>query len=251
MSLILDALRKSEAARRRSETPDLFSSMPQATEPTRALAGWPLWAFGAASAAAVLIAVWWFAGRGSDDAVPPPETDAASVSATTPSPDDTTAPRRDAALSPPPPMPGPAPGTVANIGPAPSPNLPTPSSAATAPRGDAPSNDATQPSRPEAPSPAVVVTDPLPVPPPPAVPASPPATDRIASLAELDPETRKQLPPLKLSMHLWNDTASQRFVVLDGQRLKEGDVLGELVVERITRDGVVLAWRGARLRLDR
>lgn len=249
MSLILDALRKSEAARRRSETPDLFSSMPQAAEPTRALAGWPLWAFGAASAAAVLIAVWWFAGRGPDGIAPPATADQSSPSApatsTTRSPEETPAPRRDATLSPPPPMPGPTPGTVANIGPAPSPNLPPPAQGGTTgPRGNASAGDATPASTLDAPSPAVVATAPSPAPPP-------PATDRIASLAEFDPETRKQLPPLKLSMHLWNDTASQRFVILDGQRLKEGDVLGELVIERITRDGVVLAWRGARLRLDR
>jgi general secretion pathway protein B len=79
--------------------------------------------------------------------------------------------------------------------------------------------------------------------------ASPPTADRPVSLADLDPATRKQLPPLKLSMHVWNETPSGRFVILDGQRLKEGDVLGELVVERITREGAVLAWRGGRLKV--
>ena len=69
-------------------------------------------------------------------------------------------------------------------------------------------------------------------------------------MADLDPAMRKQLPPLKLSMHLWNETASQRFVILDGQRLKEGDALGEIVVEGISRDGAVLAWRGSRLKIE-
>jgi general secretion pathway protein B len=89
------------------------------------------------------------------------------------------------------------------------------------------------------------------VPPPatPIKPAAPPAGDQIVSLADLDPGSRKQLPPLKLSMHLWNETASQRFVIVDGQRLKEGDVLGEIVIERITRDGAVLMWRGSRLKI--
>ena len=58
------------------------------------------------------------------------------------------------------------------------------------------------------------------------------------------------MPPLKLSMHLWNETPSQRFVIVDGQRLKEGDVLGEIVVERIVRDGAVLVWRGNRLKIE-
>ena len=51
-------------------------------------------------------------------------------------------------------------------------------------------------------------------------------------------------------MHLWNETPSQRFVIVDGQRLKEGDVLGEIVVERIARDGAVLVWRGNRLKIE-
>ena len=72
----------------------------------------------------------------------------------------------------------------------------------------------------------------------------------MVSLSGLDPGSRRQLPPLKLSMHLWNETASQRFVILDGQRLKEGDVLGDIVIERITRDGAVLVWRGSRLKME-
>lgn len=57
MSFILDALRKSEAARRRSETPDLFATLPQAPAPTRSRTAWPLWAmagFGAISSAVAL-----------------------------------------------------------------------------------------------------------------------------------------------------------------------------------------------------
>ena len=51
-------------------------------------------------------------------------------------------------------------------------------------------------------------------------------------------------------MHVWHDTASQRFVILDGQRLREGDVIGEVVVERITRDGATLSWRGTALKIE-
>ena len=50
MSFILDALRKSEAARRRSEAPDLFAAMPAAPEPVRARPNWPLWLLGAVAA---------------------------------------------------------------------------------------------------------------------------------------------------------------------------------------------------------
>ena len=43
---------------------------------------------------------------------------------------------------------------------------------------------------------------------------------------------------------MWNDDPSQRFVILDGDRLREGDRIGDAVVTAITRDGVVLDWNG-------
>ena len=127
MSFILDALRKSEAARRRSQAPDLFATMPVTHEPMRARPNWPLWLLGAVAAIS-LIALLWHSRR--------------------------------------------------------------------------------------------------------------------------NPSPQASLPPLKLSMHLWNETPARRFVILDGQRLREGDLLGELVIERITREGAVLAWRGGQLQIE-
>ena len=70
------------------------------------------------------------------------------------------------------------------------------------------------------------------------------------ALSDLDTETRKQLPPLKLSMHMWHDVPTQRFVILDGRRLREGDLIGDVVVQRITRDGATLSWRGTALKVE-
>ena len=76
------------------------------------------------------------------------------------------------------------------------------------------------------------------------------AADDTTRLSDLGAEERKQLPTLKLSMHMWNDTPAQRFVILDGQRLGEGDRIGDAVVEQITRDGAILDWNGRRLRVS-
>lgn len=233
MSFILDALRKSEAARRRSEAPDLFAAMPATPEPARATMNWPLWLLGAVAAISLIAVLWLLAQR----APPSPTTAAADATADispmeTPQPDDITAN-----------APANAPVTAPVIAPV-----------------IAPASESMPPAQPPAdsvppptPPPAPPARD-LPAPPPePAAVAPPPTlppTGSVVSLADLDPATRKLLPPLKLSMHLWNETPARRFVILDGQRLREGDVLGELVVERITRDGATLVWRGGQLRVE-
>jgi general secretion pathway protein B len=88
-------------------------------------------------------------------------------------------------------------------------------------------------------------------------PALPAAENRSASfdgtaplrLAELAPASRRELPPLKLTMHMWNEAAAQRFVIVDGRRLVEGDRLGAVQVAEIRRDGVLLDWNGRPLLL--
>lgn len=237
MSFILDALRKSEAARRRSEAPDLFATMPQTAEPERARRTWPLWAAAGIGVLSLIAAIWLVSQR---PAVPP------STTADTTRVDDASAPTREA---PPPAAPIVAP-PVADSPPviesptAPTPPVPTPAPVPSAPVASVPTSSPTNT------TPATAAPRELPPPPPAATPTVPPPTsDQPVALADLDPATRNQLPPLKLSMHLWNETPSGRFVILDGQRLKEGDVLGEVVVERITRDGAVLVWRGGRLKI--
>lgn len=232
MSLILDALRKSEAARRRSEAPDLFSPTPQAHVPVRARPAWPLWAMAGFGLVSSAIAAWMLLHR------PAPEAPAARPA------DPVVA---DAPASPPAPASAPTtlPATLPMIPTAPPPTASTtPAAAPTVAPAPAPAAAPTLPPVTTAPAPA-----PLPAPPSPKPPPVPPTGDRATALADLDADVRRQLPPLKLSMHLWNDDPQRRFVILDGQRLREGDTLGELVVERIDRDDVVLSWRGARLRL--
>ena len=239
MSFILDALRKSEAARRRSETPDLFAAMPATPEPVRARPNWPLWLLGAVAAISLLVVLWLLAQRAPEAATVSPTVDASAETAATedaaasaPTPESMTAPITVPMTVPIPPQirptvdPAPPPVTAAAISPPTVTPLPPP------------------PREPPAPTPEVAPAA------APILPQALPSTGSVVSLADLDPATRKLLPPLKLSMHLWNETPAQRFVILDGQRLREGDLLGELVIERITRDGAVLAWRGGQLRIE-
>ena len=85
--------------------------------------------------------------------------------------------------------------------------------------------------------------------------AAPHATDatatgtRLLRLADLSTTDRQQLPPLKMSLHMWGADAAKRFAIIDGNRVGEGDRVGDTVVETIDQDGVVLAWNGTRLRV--
>lgn len=231
MSLILEALRKSEAERRRAQVPDLLAE-PQAAAPVarRAPPRWPLIAAGAV----VVLGAAWFVLRPSAppavavaaDEVRPPAMESAPISApvqATPQPA-----ARPANLR--------RPLVVAT---------PAPAAPPTTPVAPAPT-----------PAPERVQVAAAPVPPPArAEPVAPPAAsparalDTVERITDLGNDERKQLPPLKLSMHMWNDVATRRFVIIDGTRLTVGDRLGSLVVADIVPDGVLLDWNGRALKL--
>ncbi|MHB8678153.1 MAG: general secretion pathway protein GspB, partial [Rudaea sp.] len=59
--------------------------------------------------------------------------------------------------------------------------------------------------------------------------------------------TRKALPQLTLSMHVYTADPKQRFVILDGTRMAEGDTTSDsITVREIRPDGVVLEFQGQR-----
>ena len=57
------------------------------------------------------------------------------------------------------------------------------------------------------------------------------------------------MPAVKLSMHMWDADPARRFVILDGQRMGEGDRSGALSVIAIERNGVVIERNGQRARI--
>lgn len=250
MSLILDALRKSEAERRRGQVPDLHAELPPRAPATAATSrSWVWWMVGSllvlliAGAAAMR---WWQPGR-----VPAPITGA---------PAEVTPPRPIApAITSEPVTPAVRPlaspeGTAAAR---PAPKVVQPPSAAPVAQVEAPPASEPQPvSRPAlaavappvAAMPAPVSAAPAPTVDPAPSP-SPPVSGTTLRLADLSPAEREQLPALKISMHMWGPTPAQRFAIIDGTRVGQGDRVGEAVVEEIVADGVVLSWHGRRLAL--
>jgi len=233
MSLILEALRKSEAERRLAQVPDLLTE-PQV--PTPVAVHTPNRIPLMAGIAVVAVAVAWFALRTS---APTPDTGDV-VEAPDAAPGDATpAPPAAAPVVQAPPLRRPL--VVAAPAPA-------PTTTRRAPAAETPGEVAAFPDAPIKPLPAQVRAEAAP--PTPAPVANANATgDTYQRVADLGSAERKQLPALKLSMHMWNEVPTQRFVIIDGTRLYIGDHLGALVVSDIVPDGVLLDWNGRALKL--
>ncbi len=76
--------------------------------------------------------------------------------------------------------------------------------------------------------------------------------ESVPLLARLPAAEREQLPPLRLSMHVYDPDPAARFVLIDGHRLRQGEsVAQDVVVDTIRTDGVVLDIRGRRFLLAR
>lgn len=210
MSLILEALRKSEAERRRDTAPGIDLELPPtATTAMRRAPRWP-WPVLAGALVLALLGLW----VGLRQATP---LDPATATVATPA----AAPVRPAMAD----MPRVVPRSTASA----------PSTTTTA----APA--ATRP---------VALRDASP--PPAGPPAAPPATPRATALPTADevPDiAATALPPVKLSMHMWDADPARRFVILDGQRMAEGDRSGGLTVVAIDRRGVVIERDGQRARV--
>ncbi|HSX62216.1 MAG TPA: general secretion pathway protein GspB [Tahibacter sp.] len=85
-----------------------------------------------------------------------------------------------------------------------------------------------------------------------AAPPAAPALEQLPAYWQLPYNVRKELPELKLSMHVYSATPAQRFVVLNGNRQVEGDELGgDVRVTEIRTDGVVLTYHGQRFLVPR
>jgi general secretion pathway protein B len=226
MSLILEALRKSEAERRRGEMPDLRAELPPPVGTRRAglrkTLPWIALALAAGIALAFALHPW----TRSDTATPAP---AASTPETTIAPPESirmqsrpqaaVAPRVET-------MRVETPRVAARETPQPQ---PAPAIAEPAPADEAPAQAAVAGS----------------------APSTAPATANAAetTVGALPADLRKALPPLQLSMHMWDPDPAKRFVILDGERRVEGDSVGPMRIRRIDANGVLFDWQGRPVRL--
>lgn len=88
---------------------------------------------------------------------------------------------------------------------------------------------------------------------------SPPATPTVRnslallpSLDELRLNGEVDLPDMHVDIHVWSDNARERFVFINMEKYRERDTMSSgPVVTEITRDGVVLEYRGRRFMLSR
>jgi general secretion pathway protein B len=276
MSLILEALKKSEAKRRLGDAPDIGT--PFALK-RRRRSPLPLIVI-----AIVIVGAlgWWFT-RTPEQATQPagaasaPQSSGqfANVTPGSPTTPPNAAVKRTAAdriahlpTAPKPAMPAPAPvqqnpavvaapaptGVAANSTP-----LPIPPAAKTVTNASAPVNvvaDATPPAH----------AGQKPFPPP----ATATATDEIKSSSDIKSATksdaadksaaasapmyyelayavRKDLPAMTVSMHVYAVDPAQRFVIINGDRYAEGDsVKDDLVLREIQSDGLIMEFRGQR-----
>lgn len=275
MSLILEALKKSEQQRRLGEAPNLGTPVLTTRRRRSAL---PLLAL------LIVVALgvgWWVLRAGN---VPAPDADKVAVAPSQAPPAEN---QESASKSAPPAAPAlsrrPVPAgkdqsqsqpvnNRAEVGNQPLPIAPNPvdrpGSVADAPSANpltggprnVPPPAATAPARRPQPSRVdpndkvqVTPTAPaaVPVTPPsaPPLPASPPAAAKatLPTVWELPYATRKDLPDLHLTMHVYADDPAERFVVIGGERHTEGDDLGDNVILREIRpDGLVLDLNGKR-----
>ena len=256
MSLILEALRKSEAERQRGRAPGLFVEQRPARADHRRVPAWA-WALGLLLVAVLLAWGWREWQRPAVVVVATAEPSADTVTEAQPTqaaPRTEPAPGEPGSLAPITLAPAPAPATQA-VAEAP---VPAPAPTANASGGPAVEPAATPtlaaPNTPSLPrseaigAPVPPTAAPAPVAPMP----SPEPAATLPGLEALPATARAALPPLKLSMHVYADTPAQRFVILDGQRLGEGaSPSSGVVLEEIRRDGLVLSVNGQRLLLAR
>src|SRR5690606_37897797 len=224
MSFILDALKKAESERHRRVAPVLMDA--RVAPPRRGLPAWA-WVLGAVLLVNLGLLGWILWRTPAQDPVAQQSTQAMNGADSERAADESAIPAKP----------------IAQTSPTSSPVAGTSPAGTAGPQG--------------APDPATGNPPPAPALPglaaasPPAPAARSPADyDSLPTLYELR-ATGVTLPELQLHLHVYDPAPANRYVLLDAQRLREGEYTPNGVkVERITPTGVVLEASGRRFRLD-
>ena len=272
MSLILEALRKSDAERRLGTAPELLAPMP-VLRPPQPRRRWRFAIAGGGAFLAVALMLGWWSRRGLVPSHDVPATGALHTQRTA----DTSV--TEGAARPAPKSEGVVDSTPPRVArPAAAPILDM-SRAIAAPRireippatrsGLRPGISAANipsVSRPAAASTAGVVaaTPPLvtslPAPSSPPAPLIPATSDpaaiadepELVPLGSLSAAERNALPTLKVSMHVYANDPAQRFMIVDGHRVGEGARLADgVILVRIRHDGAEIDAHGMRVLLPK
>jgi general secretion pathway protein B len=227
MSFILDALKKSESERQRQAGPALLEM--RIVRPTRRL---PIWAVIVGIGLILCVGVLaWVALRPTPVAAP-------ATAAITQTPAAGAVPAGNA-LGTPQAAPGAATAAPAMVAPAASAPA-APAANPTPPQTDSQSSAAADDNNPADTEPAVV---------PQSASASESANAaNLRTYAELG----NSLPELRLDLHVYAANPAERYAFINMHKVREGDVTAEGVqVKEITREGVVLSFRGTEFLLGR
>jgi len=239
MSLILQALRKSEAQRQLGQAPSLLSPMPDMRVDRRS--GWRRAGY-ALLVVLVAMLAWWLGQRGQHggadtaaDTEPVRAADRDAQPVVRPRVPERPVPVEDGAIAAEPMPVAPTANAVQE-----KPALPPAPAVASAPT---PTPTVSHP-------PARATVEPLP--PQQAAPATVETGPATLTLADLAASERQGLPPLRITMHVFAEVPAQRFAIIDGHRVAEGALLGDgVVLDEITRAGVILDLHGQRVLVAR
>ena len=80
--------------------------------------------------------------------------------------------------------------------------------------------------------------------------ASTAADDVVYEIADLPEDVKRDLPTISFAGHVYSSSKSQRSVMLNGKKMREGEELAKgLVLDQITVEGVVFRTQGYRFKL--
>jgi general secretion pathway protein B len=239
VSYILEALKKLEQKRQREESPNILSLHGDITQVHKKRLLWPYIAAGLLFLNGIIVLFLFWIGPWKNAAQPPPQKPQIIARESTAPPPSSALPEKKDEL----------PADAKK-------DVPPPEKKdVTQPAPSQPSSPVTQKVTAQpAPPKTASAQPPLPAKTPdeltPKTTKPLPSSSRIVSIKELPADVKSKLPELKMTVHSYNEQSQSRFVVINNNTVREGQfVNGELKLEKITQNGVILYYQGHRFTL--